>query len=673
MSKPRYLTKSKFKLGLECITKLYYTGKTKEYADQKNDDIFLQALAEGGYQTGALSLFEFCDDPWGDEIIVETLEYDKALSITNKIINNSERTVIAEAAFNFKNLFIRADIVVRDGSVINFYEVKAKGFNSIEEYENSFIVKKGKKERIKSEWVEYLYDVAFQKYVISKAYPNFIVKSHMILVDKTKKSTTNGLNQLFQIKKDNKRIYVDISTINKKDLGESILTIIPTDSIVDKIWNHFKVPTTIEREFNFFEFIEYCEEIYVNDKQVFSPLTMKCKNCSFKRKPGKDDNLKDGRLECWKQNTKFSEELLRNPWTIDVWQGRLDEAMKNGKYLIQQLVPSDLGKNTSTSAIGLNQYTRRVLQIQKVKNNDDTYYFDKSGFESEMSIWNWPLNFIDFETSMVALPFYKDKTPYNGVAFQWSHHVMYEDGKIEHIGQYINFEKGVFPNLEFIRTLKISLENNKGSIFRYHNHENTYLRLIFDQISSGEIVVGEEEKKELLEFINEITQFKIDKNNDSRGHRNMIDLYEIVEKYYYSPLSKGKIGLKFVLPAIINDSSFLKEKYNRRGIYGKALEINSLNFEDHQWINENFNNDPYKTLPSIFDEYDSDELDEYFGNLNGISDGGAAMIAYAYLQYTHIPEVIRIKLKDALLRYCELDTMAMCFLVEGMQSLEHKL
>ena len=30
----RYLTKSKFKSGLECVTKLYYTGKKKEYADQ---------------------------------------------------------------------------------------------------------------------------------------------------------------------------------------------------------------------------------------------------------------------------------------------------------------------------------------------------------------------------------------------------------------------------------------------------------------------------------------------------------------------------------------------------------------------------------------------------------------------------------------------------------------
>lgn len=51
---PRYLTKSRFKLALECPTKLFYTGKS-EYANQKIDDPFLLALAKGGFQVGALA------------------------------------------------------------------------------------------------------------------------------------------------------------------------------------------------------------------------------------------------------------------------------------------------------------------------------------------------------------------------------------------------------------------------------------------------------------------------------------------------------------------------------------------------------------------------------------------------------------------------------------------
>ncbi len=50
---PRYLTKSRFKLALECPTKLYYTAKA-EYGNTKEHDEFLQALAEGGFQVGEL-------------------------------------------------------------------------------------------------------------------------------------------------------------------------------------------------------------------------------------------------------------------------------------------------------------------------------------------------------------------------------------------------------------------------------------------------------------------------------------------------------------------------------------------------------------------------------------------------------------------------------------------
>ena len=48
-AKPRYLTKSRFKSALECPTKLFYYSKSED-AHLMNDDDFMQALCEGGYQ-----------------------------------------------------------------------------------------------------------------------------------------------------------------------------------------------------------------------------------------------------------------------------------------------------------------------------------------------------------------------------------------------------------------------------------------------------------------------------------------------------------------------------------------------------------------------------------------------------------------------------------------------
>ena len=52
---PRYLTKSRFTLAVECPTKLFYVGKEKEYKNTNQQDTFLQMLADGGFQVGELA------------------------------------------------------------------------------------------------------------------------------------------------------------------------------------------------------------------------------------------------------------------------------------------------------------------------------------------------------------------------------------------------------------------------------------------------------------------------------------------------------------------------------------------------------------------------------------------------------------------------------------------
>jgi succinate dehydrogenase flavin-adding protein (antitoxin of CptAB toxin-antitoxin module) len=60
--------------------------------------------------------------------------------------------------------------------------------------------------------------------------------------------------------------------------------------------------------------------------------------------------------------------------------------------------------------------------------------------------------------------------------------------------------------------------------------------------------------------------------------------------------------------------------------------------------------------------FDGDESSD------GIREGGAAMTAYAQMQFTQMPDDERQRYCAALLRYCELDTLAMVFLFEYWQS-----
>ena len=103
----RLLTKSRFKLALKCPNKLYYTLKS-EYANQQLEDTFLQALAEGGFQVEELARLEY---PGGILIEDNDWNYDLLVEQTNELLQQ-ENVVIFEAAFRYKNLFIRTDILV---------------------------------------------------------------------------------------------------------------------------------------------------------------------------------------------------------------------------------------------------------------------------------------------------------------------------------------------------------------------------------------------------------------------------------------------------------------------------------------------------------------------------------------------------------------------------------
>ena len=159
VAKKRYLTKSRFKLALECPTKLYYTGKKDEYADQKIDDSFLKALADGGFQVGELAKAYFAG---GYDI--KELGYDDALRKTEAYLQE-DSVVIYEAAIATDKLFIRADVLVKEGNHLKLYEVKAKSFDPKDQ--DLFMNKNGS---ISAKWRPYLSDVAFQKHVIKAHY-----------------------------------------------------------------------------------------------------------------------------------------------------------------------------------------------------------------------------------------------------------------------------------------------------------------------------------------------------------------------------------------------------------------------------------------------------------------------------------------------------------------------
>lgn len=660
----QYLTKSRFKLALDCVTQLYYTGKKETYPDKSLDDEFLQALAKGGYQVGELAKYYFCDDPVMENISISALDYDEAVEETRRRLSVPGKVVISEAAFRFKNLFVRVDLLVREGNILHLYEVKAKSFESGDSFLNA------KSTAVKPGWQEYLYDIAFQRFVVRNAIEgeSMIVKTHLMLVNKDVSTDINGLHQFFKVYADGKRIKVIAKAgLTRRELGTQILIPVAFDDICYSIENDFDVPTDMHEQISFEDFIWKAAEIYSGNERVFAPLGAKCKACSFRTDESNATTMKSGFGECWKAATGLPK--LDRALVTELWGGLagsrslVDELIQAKKYFLHAVEERDIIPTTTKAAPGLTPHERRMEQIRRDKSGNNESYFDADGLKNEMSNWNFPLHMIDFETSAPAIPFFKGLRPYEGVAFQFSHHIIDKDWNVTHKTHYLSFEPESFPNFEFVRQLKAALGNDEGSIFRYHNHENTYLRMIYRQLQNHSDAPAD--KDELMEFISEITR---DKATKHAGRRDMIDLFQLVLQYYYSPHAKGSNSLKQILPAIIAESDYLKQKYGKPGTYGAGMPVHSLNFKDHIWIRPEAGNNPYRTLPKVFDNYDADTLDLLVKDMEDVADGGTAMTAYNYLQFSEIPADQRKKISEALLKYCELDTLAMVMLLEGWKA-----
>lgn len=652
MDKPRYLTKSRFKLALECPTKLYYTGG-KKYPDQKMNDSFLAALAEGGFQVGELAK---CYFPSGVDIT--TLDYTIAEQQTHELLKQP-KAIIFEPAIRYKNLFIRIDILVKDGDHFELIEVKAKSFDKTEE--EPFLTKNG---TIKSNWKSYLYDVAFQKLVLRSAFPNSSVNSYLMLADKNSECPVNGLNQKFKISRDqkNRKGVIVSNTLTDEDLEKKILIQTPVDYEIDLILDP-EVRDEISGR-NVKEEVEFLASHYEKDKKIPSEIGSKCRSCEFKcSKEEELDGYKNGFKECWSKALNWKESDFLQPNVLGIWNFRKkDQFINTGKVKMTDFSEEDFNIKPAKSN-GLSSTERQWLQVEKVINNDKSPFFDQQGFELEMEKWIYPLHFIDFETTAVAIPFNKGRRPYEGVAFQFSHHTMQKDGSIEHTGQYLNTALGGFPNYEFVRELKKQLENDNGTIFRYAPHENTYLNIIYRQLNAEQDEI--EDKSELCEFIKSITKSVESSSEKWEGKRNMVDLWELVKKYYYDPYTKGSNSIKQILPAVLNSSDYLKEKYSKK-IYGALGGIKSFNFEDWRWI-EIENGvviDPYKKLPKLFDDV-SDKNHNLLTEEDEPNNGGAALTAYGRMQFSEMTDFEKDQLSKALLRYCELDTLAMVMIVEA--------
>ena len=223
----KWLTKSLFIHALDCPTKAFYKANASQYQSLQENNDFLKALAEGGIQVGELAQHYFP----GGHLIEYSKDKAKSLDETDALLEKDSVTIF-EAAIAHLNCYSLVDVLIKEGNVIKLIELKSKSWDQNKE----FLTARGKS--IRSDWQKYLYDIAFQTWIAKKAFPNHVVEPYLMLIDKNKATTVEGLHQYFEIYHDENgrsqlRLTVPPEQLN---LGEQILKQIDVSEEVELIF-----------------------------------------------------------------------------------------------------------------------------------------------------------------------------------------------------------------------------------------------------------------------------------------------------------------------------------------------------------------------------------------------------------------------------------------------------
>jgi hypothetical protein len=245
--------------------------------------------------------------------------------------------------------------------------------------------------------------------------------------------------------------------------------------------------------------------------------------------------------------------------------------------------------------------------------------------QSRLAQCAYPLNFVDFEASRLAVPYHAGMRPFEQVCFQWSCHTIPAPGAdLEHTA-WINLVDA-YPNFEFATSLKDALKLG-GTVFVWSHFEKTVLREIREQMNTYH-----KEDRELAKWLNYVV--------GSTGP--IVDLCELAKEFYFHPRMNGSLSIKNVLPAVWFESDVIRNHpwfrdYRRQKENGQLLE-------------------PYETLePLLFGDAEGEEM------VDAVREGTGAMRTYQDMLYgpRRTDAAYRNAKRNLLLNYCKLDTAAM--------------
>lgn len=613
-SPSRTLSKSDYKVARSCATKLYY--KELGYPSNRDSNPYLALLADGAYMVEKMARLLF---PSGYPI-----SQDSGPEVSARLAADALRAkevTIFEGTFVSRGKLARVDILEKVDTTLNLIEVKSGSYSTVDELAraasglpNPLRTNKG---AIRADWLEYLHDIAFQVIILKELYPDLTVRPFLALADRDKRSTADAIHQQFHIHRErlsNGRIktHVDFTGDADRLRLDHLIAMVDLSTEVEEIVDEVRLAAE-----------GYLATLVPDLRKAPASISIDCRTCEYRLSVDRNRHTaENGFLECWGNLGTVEPHLLdlcyvgtigpkNNPIT--------NQLIRQGRCSLYDLTPADLVK--ADGEIGARN-RRQLVQIEHTRDGTIWMSDDLKRFVGEQ---RYPLHFIDFETSALAVPYHAGMRPFETVAFQWSCHTVASPGATPAHAEWIN-DRDFFPNFEFARTLRDQVRGD-GTVFMWAHHERTVLRHIRLQMTQYANGYGALDPT-VADWIDELAGAK--GSHDGR----IVDLNQKTVDGYFHPAMKGRTSIKWVLAAVWEADPMVRRQFSRYERYDKGRLL-----------------DPYDALDPI----------EIAGSRIEVIEGTEAMRAYQEMIYgtSRDDPAARELYRRLLLQYCELDSAAM--------------
>lgn len=216
---------------------------------------------------------------------------------------------------------------------------------------------------------------------------------------------------------------------------------------------------------------------------------------------------------------------------------------------------------------------------------NQTKIVDRDGIKEFLSTLTYPIYHFDFETFQAAIPEFEGTKAFQQLPFQYSLHIEYENGDVEH--KEFLAKEGDDPRGALVERLVEDIPMNVTVLAYHSNFEADRLKELADAFPKY--------AEHLLAIV-----------------ENLIDLeVPFKNKSYYVPDMRGKSSIKVVLPALVP------------------------------------------------------EMEKAYKELELVQNGGDAMNVFPLL--ADMKQEEKDRYRCALLKYCELDTLAMVKVLEELK------